>query len=459
MYDSLLNDFFNHLIESATEKAAEKTAEIVVDGIFNSFQSSSSVSTGIKYKGKIEKIWIDYDTQQNNQKGILIHFKFNVDNLKDVKCRAAIYFYFKSGIALKDINNNYYATDGQVCVGKDFTPPYEESIYKDFTVFMPYDELHLPEGKHELKIHINLYEPIAKIEIARSNDHHFRYTYLDNQPRANIKKIRVDFDVVEAGMRGMRIHLDFQADNLKNTKCQATVFFYSDDDGGTHLKDSNNKYCSTSGQVCVNSDFTPGYKNSVYQDFALFIPYSELHLEGEHGLTFRVRLFNQSKHADIAWSDDYYFYYLLDGEIIIGEEEAIDTMSILQVLIARQLGIEGSEISSDEDLTKLLGTNLLQAKRVVSAIEKNLNIKFDRDDPEETRVLEGLNTLEGVTLFVIFKRKLMQLAQNSTSVSTGSEKIIIPCPICSQKLCAPGNRGKLNITCPKCKHSWQWIPI
>ena len=31
-----------------------------------------------------------------------------------------------------------------------------------------------------------------------------------------------------------------------------------------------------------------------------------------------------------------------------------------------------------------------------------------------------------------------------------------PCPICGQKLRIPTDRGDLNLTCPKCRHSWNW---
>lgn len=45
----------------------------------------------------------------------------------------------------------------------------------------------------------------------------------------------------------------------------------------------------------------------------------------------------------------------------------------------------------------------------------------------------------------------------SPSQTTETEKVIIPCPKCSQKLRAPSNLGQLNLTCPKCKHSWLWV--
>lgn len=45
----------------------------------------------------------------------------------------------------------------------------------------------------------------------------------------------------------------------------------------------------------------------------------------------------------------------------------------------------------------------------------------------------------------------------SPSQTTEPEKVIVPCPKCSQKLRAPSNLGQLNLTCPKCKHSWSWV--
>jgi hypothetical protein len=37
-------------------------------------------------------------------------------------------------------------------------------------------------------------------------------------------------------------------------------------------------------------------------------------------------------------------------------------------------------------------------------------------------------------------------------------KVVIACPNCSQKLRVPSNLGQLNLSCPKCKHSWSCVP-
>jgi hypothetical protein len=47
---------------------------------------------------------------------------------------------------------------------------------------------------------------------------------------------------------------------------------------------------------------------------------------------------------------------------------------------------------------------------------------------------------------------------NRTASSSQSEKLITVCPICSQKLRAPIDRGILTLSCPKCNHSWRWSP-
>lgn len=50
-----------------------------------------------------------------------------------------------------------------------------------------------------------------------------------------------------------------------------------------------------------------------------------------------------------------------------------------------------------------------------------------------------------------------ELAQSSEFVPP-TEKVVIACPSCSQKLRLPTDRGTLTVTCPKCSHHWEWAP-
>ncbi|GEM_PF-741932 len=39
-----------------------------------------------------------------------------------------------------------------------------------------------------------------------------------------------------------------------------------------------------------------------------------------------------------------------------------------------------------------------------------------------------------------------------------SDKVVVGCPNCTQKLRIPSNLGHLSFSCPKCKYSWLWFP-
>lgn len=106
--------------------------------------------------GEIQKIWVDHNVYEEQKKGMRIHITFDVRNLKSKKCKANAYFYYTSGKPLKDFNDELSTTDGNVAMHDTFTPTYANSSFKDFQLFMPYDELHMGTGKYNLKFVIKL---------------------------------------------------------------------------------------------------------------------------------------------------------------------------------------------------------------------------------------------------------------------------------------------------------------
>src|ERR1700749_2436121 len=73
-----------------------------------------------------------------------------------------------------------------------------------------------------------------------------------NAPRGEIRKIWVDHSVYDNQQKGMRIHLTFKAQNLKDKKCRANVYFYFA--SGKPLKDFNDKYNTPNGNVATHAD-------------------------------------------------------------------------------------------------------------------------------------------------------------------------------------------------------------
>ena len=94
-------------------------------------------------KATISNLWVEHNVYEDGKKGMRIHFRLDADNMKGKTGRCSAYFHKEDGTALVDLNDRYCTTDGKVGCGKDFTPRYENDYYEDFTLFMPYSELHI----------------------------------------------------------------------------------------------------------------------------------------------------------------------------------------------------------------------------------------------------------------------------------------------------------------------------
>ena len=128
-------------------------------------------------------------------------------------------------------------------------------------------------------------------------------------PTAEIEDIWVDHNVYEDGVKGMRIHIKMNVHNFRNKSGRATVYFY--DNNGNALVDRNNSYDTTDGKVAVGKNFTPGYDNTVYEDFKIFMPYNELHISYQGTFKFYVMLWNKevTPNTEMTESDWKYFTY------------------------------------------------------------------------------------------------------------------------------------------------------
>jgi len=88
---------------------------------------------------------------------MLIHTHFIVDGARQAGCQLTAYFHYANGDVLKDFDQDYKTNDGQVAVWEDFTPEYDSTEFEDFRLFMPYDELHMAPGHHELKFDMQIH--------------------------------------------------------------------------------------------------------------------------------------------------------------------------------------------------------------------------------------------------------------------------------------------------------------
>lgn len=103
---------------------------------------SGKVITGPS--AQIESITVDHNQTLDDGNGMIIHVKFNVQNMKGKNGRVVAYFYDNNGNALIDTNGRYNTTGSpsNVAVGKNITPSYDNSSYSDLKLSIPYSELH-----------------------------------------------------------------------------------------------------------------------------------------------------------------------------------------------------------------------------------------------------------------------------------------------------------------------------
>jgi len=105
---------------------------------------------------------------------------------------------------------------------------------------------------------------------------------------AKIDKVVPEYNISQNGQQGMNIRVSFSVLNMLNKKGQCNAYFYNS--SGNPLMDKNKKYHTNSGKVCSWYTYTPAHANCVYNDFLIFMPYEELHVEGRHSLKFQVEI-------------------------------------------------------------------------------------------------------------------------------------------------------------------------
>ena len=126
---------------------------------------------------EIDDIWVDHNVYEDGVKGMRIHIKMHVHNFRSKNGRATVYFYDNNGNALVDRNNSYNTTDGKVAVGKNFTPNYDNTVFDDFKIFMPYNELHISyQGTFKFNVTLWNKEVSPNTELVESDWKYFTYT-------------------------------------------------------------------------------------------------------------------------------------------------------------------------------------------------------------------------------------------------------------------------------------------
>ena len=122
---------------------------------------------------KINKVWVDHNVYKNDAKGMLIHVEFETSGLKEHQLDVCAFFYYKDGKKLEGYSGSGYCTvDGQTTVQKRTTSSYENSIWRDYELFIPNSKLS-PNRPVELKFFIQIIDNTTGKCVATSEDFYF----------------------------------------------------------------------------------------------------------------------------------------------------------------------------------------------------------------------------------------------------------------------------------------------
>ncbi|MEI9944721.1 MAG: M12 family metallopeptidase [Chitinophagaceae bacterium] len=128
---------------------------------------------------------------------------------------------------------------------------------------------------------------------------------------SELQDLKIDYDVKENGLLGMRIKQNFLINNAQSSNCIMAVYFYNADDGKA-LIDKNGIKASADGKVATFINFTPGFASTQYTDLSVFMPYDELELgSGNFRLKCYVALFDPN--LKVITSSGYQYFTFKQG--------------------------------------------------------------------------------------------------------------------------------------------------
>jgi len=125
------------------------------------------------------EIWIEHAVEVGGYDGILVHTKFQVDNLRASTCRIAGFVHYDNNneSVPSQLDDAAYRTpSGNLTIQRDFIPIYPSTLFSDMTLFIPYDAFPISDDFVDYNI---------SLEILDSD---WNYVHSDTSPVFSVRK-------------------------------------------------------------------------------------------------------------------------------------------------------------------------------------------------------------------------------------------------------------------------------
>jgi hypothetical protein len=261
----------------------------------------------------IQGLWVDHGVVKDGRDGMVMHFAITVYEMKDKEAILCVDFRFNDDdpfpyIYHKGKLDKFHPDTGYLSIETLLKPRFDESIYDDLEVFMPYDEFDLKPGTYDLMAEVHIMSPDHK-GIRFLDTYEFEFTSYDasrsannkngltrinpvtnSGPRANIDSSWIEHNISVDGKSGMNLHYRFTTYDMKDSTAYIMVLFMYAGRTGL-LQDKNKSYVSSKGNVAAFAKIVPGYPEAWFKDMVVFMPYDEFDLDkGVHDLIIDTRL-------------------------------------------------------------------------------------------------------------------------------------------------------------------------
>lgn len=210
----------------------------------------TSIKPGISCT--LNNLAINHNVLRNGKYGMSLKGAFVINNALGKKCKFVAYFYNSNGTPLKDFNQQYYTSNGNVAVSEDISPIYSAALFNT-ELYIPYDELHMNLGKHNLKTIVSVFDDQGR-EIAQGGATYF--TYSNGPVISPILNVQT-FDNYNLNLTVMP---KFTIQNARLNQLAAVAYFFFQN--GSPVTYSNAYSGNTN--LSVSTIFTPGYDNTTY---------------------------------------------------------------------------------------------------------------------------------------------------------------------------------------------------
>ena len=85
--------------------------------------------------------WIEFDKEEDGDLGMYIHYDFSVSDMLNEELKMVAFIYTSEKKWAKSYRDGYKTTNGSVCTSDTSTAIYENSRWKDFVLFIPYNAM------------------------------------------------------------------------------------------------------------------------------------------------------------------------------------------------------------------------------------------------------------------------------------------------------------------------------